>query len=306
MGLTTADLKESKWTEQDKKEIAIVLDNYKQNDKWANKTFKKIGILITSHPGNRTYLKACIETHKKLGYWICLAYDNYIHPKEKDVDYNNIMPSKYVMDNIDTFLIPHYQTWGGVLYPWFWLMKFGVNAMREFEYLYCINGDFILEKPEGFSKLFSLLGDADIMTYGPNSDNSMSTCFIAKTDSLIKIMKHIQDHFIPFENYEKYTQEYGNAEGRFAKAVKELNLTYIDVEPPYNEQMHIKGYGTWYDLVGFRHIHGELNYAYRNKGIPPELKYLDERYIGSHDKKYIKLYEETKDKNVLKSWWPSV
>lgn len=32
MGLTRKDLEESKWTEQDKKEIRIVLNNYMKND----------------------------------------------------------------------------------------------------------------------------------------------------------------------------------------------------------------------------------------------------------------------------------
>ena len=306
MGLTREDLIDPKHSEKDKAEIKVALDNYMANDAWVSKIFKKIGILITSHPGNRAYLKASIETHKKLGLWICLAYDNYLHPDQQDIDYNKIMPAKDVMDNVDTFIMPHYQTWGGVLYPWFWLMKFGVETLQGFEYIYCTNGDFILEKPENFDKLFNLLGDADIMTSGPDRDDpptANTAGFIAKAPALKAIIKHMQDHFVPFEIYEKYTQEFVNAEGRFGQAIKKLNLKQIRVDPPKEDMLKFyPGQGTWYDLLGFRHIHAEHNYAYRNKGIPPEPKWLDPRFMGD-EYRVIKEYWEAQDKKILKQWW---
>jgi hypothetical protein len=285
------------------------IDRTASNDVWAKKIFNKVGILITSHSGNRPFIKACIETHKKLGLWMTLAYDNYNDPAWPEIDHDAFLPSKEVMNDVDLFLMPHHQVWGGVMYPWFWLMKWGVASMEQFEYIYCINGDFVLEKPEGFPKLMEMLGDADIMSYGPSTERSESTCFIAKTAAIKKIMQHFQDHFIPWDVYEKYTQEYGNAESRFARAIKELGLKAVSVEPGkcpnHNpcEQLHQPGTGTWYDVVGLRHIHGELGFAYRYKSIPPPLKYMDERIMGSHDLTFLKLYEETGDPKVLEEWW---
>ena len=63
------------------------------------------------------------------------------------------------------------------------------------------------------------------------------------------------------------------------------------------------GKGFWYDTVGFRHIHGELNYAYRYKNVPPPSKYLDERFCGSEDWKAAKVYDETQDKKSIEYWW---
>ena len=83
MGLTSEDLRDPKWSDKDKAEIKIVLDRYKWNDAWISKLFKKVGVLLTSHPGNRAYLKASEESHKKLGFRICLANDNYIYPAQK-------------------------------------------------------------------------------------------------------------------------------------------------------------------------------------------------------------------------------
>lgn len=310
MGLTRADLLETKWTEQDKREIAVVLKRYQDNDTWALKAQAKVGILLTSHPGNRGYLKACVETHKKLGYWITVAYDNYLHPDTKDMNYNNYLPAKDVMDNIDTFIMPHYQTWGGVLYPYFWLLRFGVNVMQDFEYVYCANGDMIIEKPEGFSELLKRFEGYDIWGTGPDifTDNRQlfnTAGFICKTTVLKQIIQHFEKYLIPFETYEKYTQELGNTEGRFGRAIKDLGFKYkLSVPFPTSEQLFFGGQsGEWGELLGFRHLHAEMNYAYRHKGIPPPSKYLDERYTSGNDIKYIKLYEEKNDVAVLKDWY---
>lgn len=309
MGLVISDLEQPGISEEERASRKVWIDRTKSNDEWAKKIFQKCGVLITSHRGNLPFIRACIESHKKLGLWITFAYDNYIDPTWPAVDHNAMLPPKDAMEGIDLFLMPHHQVWGGVLYPWFWLMKWGVSSMEQFEYIYCTNGDFVLEKPENFPQLFDLLGDADIMSYGPSTETAESTCFIAKTSSLKAIMKHYQDHFIPWDVYEKYTQEFGNAEGRFARAIKDLGLRVKRVEPgrcPTHmqcEQLHQPGHGTWYDIVGFRHIHGELGYAYRYKGVPPPLKYLDERYTSSNDLSAIKKYEETGDLKVLAGWW---
>jgi hypothetical protein len=312
MGLVMSDL-EGEMSDAERASRKEWIDRTKSNDIWAKKIFKKVGIMMTGHQGNRAFMKACLETHQKLGFWITLAYDNFIDPTWSEDTfkcecgnktlYDKFMPPKDIMDKVDMFLMPHHQVWGGVLYPWFWLMKWGTDVMSQFEYIYSVNADFILEKPEGFPKLLEYMGDYDILSYGPNSDTSVSTCFIAKTLALKKIMQHFQDHFIPWDVYEKDTQEFGNAESRFCRAIKDCNLTLAPVEPPFNEQMHEPGHGTWYDLVGFRHIHGELGYAYRYKKLPPPSKYLDERYAAGNDMKWIKKYEETKDPKVLENWW---
>lgn len=303
MGLTRADLIDPKISDKDKSEIAVAIANYMKNDEWVAKTLLPIGILLTGHPGSRAYMRACVESYKKLGYWITLAYDNYINPEHEVIDYNNIMPAKDVIDQIDTFVMPKYQTWGGVAFPYFWQLKFGINVMQDFKYIYCSNADCIIEKPEGFPALFALIGDADIMSCGPVTERSVNTtAFIAKIDAAKAIMKHFEEHFIPFENYEKYTQEFGNAEGRFGRAIKDLGLKQIIVEPPGHDQIPAPGQGTWFNLVGMRHIHYEHNYAYRYKGIPPEPKYLDERFMGDEFKS-IKAYWETGDMKILENWW---
>jgi hypothetical protein len=175
--------------------------------------------------------------------------------------------------------------------------------MGGFEYVYCANGDCVLEKPENFQQLFDLLGDGDIMGIG-NEDAGWSrvfntTGFLAKTKAAQAIIKHFGERLIPFHNYVKYTQQVGNTEARFSRAIEELGLKEVRVEKnPYNTQLHCPG-GTWYDVVGFRHIHGEFNWAWKlltmdkpfKDSIPP-LKYLDRRH-ASIPEQFLEHYRET-------------
>jgi hypothetical protein len=251
-----------------KRHYQYIVDGYAANDEWAVKATYPVGVLLTSHPGNRPFLKASVESHKKLGYWLMLVYDNYFDPNHKGLSYDGLMPTRDVFDQLDTFLISHHQTWGGVLYPYFWCLKLGLQTMGSFEYVFCSNGDCILEKPENFPQILDMLGDADIMGCGYEENNGRpifnTTSFIAKTKAAIAIMQHFQDHLIPLDVYEKNAERMGNTERRFAIAIEELGLKLKKVpKNPFNTQIH-KPSGTWYDMLGFRHIHGEYNYAFKN------------------------------------------
>ena len=302
MAITRADCVNPRFSAKDRAEMQMAVDNYLSNEEWAVRQLGDIGVLMLSHNGHKPYLTSAVKTHKQLGLPICLVYDNCFIPGRADIDYNSILPARDVMDDVDTFVMPHYQSWGGVSYPYFWQLKFGSNVMSHHKYIYCTNGDCVLEKPENFPELLSLMGDADYMGTGPDADNSVNTVgFIVRSDAFRGIVRHFQDHFIPLDNYEKYAQEFGNTEGRFARAIKDLGLKVKKVDPPTNEHLIQPLRGTWYDLIGYRHIHGECNWAYRYHGIPPEPKYIDQRYAG--DYQAIKDYWDTKDMKILESWW---
>ena len=282
-----------------------VVGNYMANDEWAVKIKKNVGILLTASAYGKPYLKASVESFKKLGYWLILSYDNFIDPKNTDpeVDWKYWMPPKDIMMNVDTFLLPHHQCWGGVSYPFMWQLRLASGILQNFEYALVVNGDCIIEKPENFHIMLETLGDADIMSSGPALEREIGTAgLLMKSSAFFKIAKHMIDHVVPFEEYEKSTQDFGNTEGRLAHAVRDNGLKQVIVEPPYNEQLHIPGTGFWYKTLGFRHIHGELNYAYRYKANPPPSKYLDERFVGNEDWKAALAYEAG-DIEFVKNWW---
>ncbi len=153
-----------------------VIDCYMQNDEWGIKlNKKKIGILLTSSCYGRAYLKASVDTHKELGYWITLAYDNFINPDWPEVNYNEWIPTREIMQKVDAFLLSKYQTWGGVSLPYITQLRLASGIMSQFDYVFCNNGDCIIEKPEGFQKLLEEIGDADIMSAGPTLPREIGT-----------------------------------------------------------------------------------------------------------------------------------
>ena len=91
-----------------KRHYEYILENMIANDEWAFKVFKNIGVLLTSHPGNRPFLKESLKSHKKLGFWTTVVYDNYFDPKNKSITYEQCMPKRDVFDMANTFLIPHF------------------------------------------------------------------------------------------------------------------------------------------------------------------------------------------------------
>jgi len=285
-----------------------VLGCYEANDAWATKIHKNVGVLLTSSVYGRPYLKASLESHKKLGYWTVLAYDNFINPEWQAIDYNAWIPPIDVMNMVDTFLVPHHQTWGGVSYPFIWMLRLASGIFHSMDYVLVNNGDMVLEKPENFQLLLDKMGDADLMSSGPSLPREIGTAgILMKSSAFIAIAKHMSDHMVPATAYYASTQEFGNTEGRLAVAVRELGLKQVICTPgfcpnhPVCEQLHTPG-GEWYDTIGMRHIHGELNAAYRYKLMPPPSRYLDQRFCGNEDWKAALAYEAG-DIEAVKAWW---
>lgn len=308
MGITRETLKDPKLTKEQKQYAKYVLNGYMANDEWSIKSQKKCAIVLTGHPSGRMFLKYSVESHLKTGYWVHLAYDNYLDPKNPGQTYDKVMPSRDVFDKLHSFSMPHCQSWGGVAYPYGWLLRTGVNSVGAFPYIYCANADCILDKPEDFDKLFDLLGDADLAVIGWEKNNGRpllnTTGFIGKSGAMRALSEHYVKHFVPFETYEKTHQRLGNPESRLHIASEELGLKVVKPEKnPYDTQVSVPGVGTWAELIGFRHIHGEYNKSLRYKEMPPHHKYLDDRFCPSHVYNKIKQYYKTKDEKFLKQLW---
>jgi hypothetical protein len=316
MGLTLADLArvgrdleltDEQWAAE-KRSRQEWIDRTRANDTWTRKFLnRKVAILLTSHQANRPYLKACVESHAQLDVFMCLAYDNYVDPEAATVDHNAMQPPKDVLDQIDMFYMGHYQTWGGCLWPWVYQLLWGARLLSGFEYIYCTNGDFIIEHPEGFWDLLKRVGEADILTSGPDDlpHKANTAGFFVKSSALLQIVDHLQAHLMPWDAYAQHTQAIGNAEGRFGRAIAECGLTAVtapEILPPQEDMLREPGHGTWYEVMGFRHIHSEHNHAYRRRKIPPHHRYLDPRFLGD-EYRMIQQYHETQDTSVLEGWW---
>lgn len=309
MSFRRIDMRESYMTAQDKADYRALSRRFTYCDKHiAFKWLKEMGILLTSHPGNRAFLKASVESHRKTKLWITLAYDNYFDPENKAILWDHIMPSRDVIDQVNAFILSPYQKWGGVLYPYFWLLRLGLSAMKNFKYIYSANGDCIIQRPEGMFELLDRMKqeDADFISAGwwdGERPVFNSTGFIGRTEAIQALMDHFQKHFIPLKAYEKSCVEFGNCEGRMGRAIKDLGLKVVELENPKNEQLHEPLNGDWCKILGFRHIHAEYGWAYKyrdSKNPPkvPELKFYDRRFFGGADLEFAqKFWDNVSKKN---------
>jgi hypothetical protein len=281
MAITRNSLNNPSLNEEQKLHIQQTLEKNMACDAWTCKALKKIGVLLTSHPNNRAFLRSSIDSHKRMGFWTTVAFDNYWSPIER-VSYDTYMPGREIFDLVDNFFISKHQEWGGVIFPYFWMLKFGLQSLSSFEYVYHANGDCIVERPEGIEILIDQMGDADFYPIGWDDTTSKPMCnttgFIIRSGWVQNMMQHIQNHLIPFEVYEKYSAKLGSGEVRFAQAALDLNMKVKKPERnPINLQLSIPG-GTWYETIGFRHIHGEWKDA-SNTGREIPYQYIDQRYL---------------------------
>lgn len=307
MGITRETLKDKKLRPDQVAYAKHVLNGYMANDEWSIKSQKQCAIVLTGHPSGRMFLKYSVESHIKTGYWVHLAYDNYLDPATPNQSYDKVMPPRDVFDQLHSFSMSHWQSWGGVAYPYGWLLRTGINSVGAFPYIYCANADCVLDKPENFDKLFDILGDADLAVVGWEKNNGRpllnTTGFIGKSEAMRALAEHYVKHFVPFETYEKTHQRLGNPESRLQIAAQELGLKVVKPKKnPVDTQLSAPS-GTWYELIGFMHIHGIYNKSLRYRKMPPHHKYLDPRYCPGRVYDKIKQYDETQDKEHLNVLW---
>jgi hypothetical protein len=282
MAITRNSLNNPDLTKEKREQLRQALEKNMACDEWATKILDDVGVLLTSHPNNRAFLKHSLETHKNMGLWATVCYDNYWDPKTPQIRFDDFLPERDVFDLADNFLISKHQDWGGVIYPYFWMLRFGLQSLSLFDYVYHANGDCIVENPHGIERLIDSMGDADFYPIGWDDTTAKPMCnttgFIIKKTAIEPLMKYIQDHLIPFEVYEKYSAKLGSGEVRFAHAVLELGLKLKKPEMnPVNLQLSVPG-GTWYETIGFRHIHGEWKDS-QNTGREIPWQYIDKRYL---------------------------
>jgi hypothetical protein len=283
MAITRNSLNNPNLNDEQRNHIQQTLEKNMACDSWTCKALKNVGVLLTSHPNNRAFLKHSLLSHKRLEFWTTVFYDNYWAPSN-EIRYESLMPGRDVFDLADNFFISKQQEWGGVIFPYFWMLKFGLQSLSMYDYVYHANGDCIIERPEGFENLLNEMGDEDFFPIGWDDTQSKPMCnttgFVIRSKWIQPMMQHIQDHLIPFEVYEKYSAKLGSGEVRFAQAILDLGMKLKKPNRnPKNLQLSIPG-GLWYDIIGFRHIHGEYKESLNSKNIGNiPWEYIDKRYL---------------------------
>jgi hypothetical protein len=279
-------------------EARHVYTNNSRDEVTYNKLADDLCVIVPTHRHQRPWLKACLQGVNKLGYFTILAYDNPYKPSLVKMPTDQIIPPNDIMAMVDYVSIKPKTFHSGVTIPHLWNMLFAVNQayVLGYDYIFCINGDFIMEKPENFGTLREMMGDSDIypLAWNPNKPSCGTAAFIAKTEPQVSFWREFARTMM---------KPFGNAEARMGRYYKDNGLkVHHDNPGPLAHQMPQKK-STWYTTIGLRHLHAEHKIRRWERKEPVEEKYFDKRFFKPGESPTLGNYWKTKDEKYLKAWW---
>jgi len=277
-------------------------------------------IIVTSYHGQLGWLKATLESYRKSGCYVILAYDNnaYIWNNLDDQDYMLKMfprPIHYLLAH--SVVVKHKTYDGDKRTGWYWDVKYAqaiVNGFKNIKYVYCTNGDCIVEKPDGFKELKEILGDGDLMSGQSEKGRTIHTAnLLMSISGFNKIMDYMSDR-MRFPLMGSLSPE-----TMLLDAVSELKLKEVFAEQPIipdgNDTGSVDYYctrnadSTWKRVLGFRNLYHEFEY-HENNGIEPPScykKYMDPFqdyfYFREGWRDTICMYWKTCDRRYLKQFF---
>jgi len=306
-GLEHSDAQYQRWWDEEHK----VYQNNDRDLKSAQRLRKKVAIIVPSHYYQVKWLGACLDSCRKTGYFTLLAYDNPFYAENLQVERR--MPSTATLMKADALMMKH-KTWAsGVGIPHAWNMWYGLKMLWSmgFEYVFNLNGDCILEKPENFYMLFEMLEYHDMVTceYIPKKNYAGTMAWLTKID----IAMDIWDTYVR----KIYTFNVGNAEARMGKHCHENGYRIRIVDNPYeahfkcfppgDEKNEITERSTFRKHFGLRHLHAEHKVRRDFRMEPVERKYCDFGpnmiFLNRSEQTTLVPYWETGDKKYLEGWW---
>ena len=254
-------------------------------------------IIVPTHYYHAPWLRACLESCHATGLFVILAYDNPLYDPKQTLATR--FPNAKTLMFADHISIKH-KSWGsGVGIPHSWNMWYATHAAQSmgFKYIYNLNGDCIMERPQDFPKLREKLGEDDIISCESHPGRYLGTmAYLGKTDPIVEMWNMNLSRM--------YQYNFGNAEARLGKFAAKLGLKVTPVENPEDPHHKPPGVkGTIRNLVGLRHLHAEHKVRRWDKLEPIEQKYCEIEYLNSHEQKTLLKYWDTGDKKYLKKWW---
>lgn len=271
-------------------------------------------IIVTSHRGHLKYLKATLTNYRLTGKFVICAYDIPIYPWSNLSD-----PWSYPPPDIKILAnswVEKHQTYDcDKRNGWFWDLRYAEGIVNQFDnikYVFSVNGDCIWERPEGVGDVISLLGDADLMASSSDAHKdggTIHTCsVIYKREAFHKVMTDmISKMRVPVIG--SRSPEVMLREAVYRLGLKEKKAPKQPLDPHGNID-HYNGYGgdcTWKELLGFRNLDAEIQFAATERREPPPKEYIDIRgdgvWLNSHERVTIKNYYETGDRRWLYAFW---
>jgi hypothetical protein len=258
---------------------------------------KDIAVIVPTYWGQKPWLRACLESLRKLGYFILLAYDNHFWAKQTT---GHMFPSCEVMQMADAVSMKHKTLLPNLGISYLWDQLYGLRLLKGFgfPYVLSINGDCIMEKPENFPKIVKLLGDADIICseYVVEREYCGTVAMLAKTDMFLAYFDEFLKEFMAHKwTLEKRLYKYIHDNGYKCVPVRNSAHNYKMPDPN----------ATWCKKVGLRHLHAEQMIRKQERLLPVEKKFFDfgENFDNIPKDGPLHRYYMTDDPKHLEEWW---
>ena len=273
-----------------------------------------IAIIVTSYNAQLGWLKATLSSYRKTGYYVILSFDQPSHI------WNNIDDADYILKHLPRpihYLLAHSVVFKHKTYEankrtgWYWDVKYAqaiINSFKNFKYVYCTNGDCIIEKPEGMKELPKILGEFDLMSGQSTPERTIHTAdMFFKVDAFNKVMDYMSERMrFPIMGSQ-------SPECMLRDAVNTLELKEKFVKYPMLEDGNVDYYctrnldSTWKEVLGFRNLYAETEYRENNGFEPLSSEYFDNyrdwSYFRDEWRRSLCKYYETKDRRYLMQWW---
>jgi len=253
-----------------------------------------IAIIIPTYWRHKPWMKACLESCKKTGFYILLAYDNHFWAT------GDLFPTPDVMAMADSVVLKHQTYFASVGISHMWNMFYNLQLLDGFgfPYIFSIAGDCIMETPENFNQLRDLLGDNDALCnyYDAERGYAGTLGVLAKTKVYLGY----------FEEFVR-DQYYGGAstEGRWFKYLKDNNFKVAPVKNNAHNFKMPDHNSDWNRTIGFRHLHPEQVIRKQERLYPVEKEYWDfgpnNKYLRKDDP--LHKFYDTGDIKYLEDWW---
>ena len=271
-------------------------------------------IIVTSYAGQLGWLKATLTAYRKTGAYVILAYDNttYIWNNVDDADYMLHMfprPIHHLLAHATVFKHKTYDADKRTGWFWdVWYAKAIISNLPNIKYVYCTNGDCIIDRPEGLKELPAILADGDLMSGQSEPGRTFHTAdMFFKKEAFVRVLDYMTNRM------KHSVMASQSPETLMNDAIVELNLKETLVKQPLDSKGDVDYYGkedadsTWKEVLGFKNLYHSLEYRENNGLEPLDAKYFDPykdwMYFRAEWRQSLCKYFETKDRRYLMQWW---
>jgi hypothetical protein len=281
-------------------------------------------ILVTGWMGHVKWMKYTLESYRKTGKFVLLAFDTHIKYDDLKPLHSGHFPP------VDVLALPHavvlkHATWDAdKRNGWLWNFLYAasvISSFSNFRHILTINSDCAFDRPEGVDELIAMLGDGDYMSQSveydvfPDKPKSVHTCsMLFRRAAFIRVADYFRDA-MKTAGPESYSPELLLVEAHEKLGLKLTPTPQCPIFPDWHDFKgsidHYQSYNedsTWKEVLGFRNLCAENDTAGIERLTPLPGKYFDLRdggrlLPGYERDSLLPFYESGGDMRCLWKFW---